>query len=108
MQQQLISLNTDLKQLLDDGFDLVVDGGHLLVHHIPYVTSLKKVEFGSLVCILTYASPTKLTPPHDHTIYFIGETPCDLNGTPLNAIINNSQKQQLTQNIFSYRSLLNL
>ncbi len=99
MQQQLINLNTDLHMLNEDGYEFMVNGGHLIVHHIPYVTSLKRVELGSLVCILTYMTPTKLGPPKDHTIYFIGETPCDSEGTPLTAIINNSQRQQLTQDI---------
>ncbi|CAN5137015.1 hypothetical protein BH11BAC5_BH11BAC5_09730 [soil metagenome] len=77
MQQQLISLNSDLNQLFVEGYDLVVNGGYLLVHHIPYVTLSKQINYGTLVCVLTYASPSKISPPADHTIYFVGETPCN-------------------------------
>ena len=99
MQQQLISLNVDLHQLQQDGYDIEVKGGHLVVRHIPYVTPGKQLDYGTLVCVLNYASPTKLSPPPDHTIYFIGETPCNSSGQPLVAIINNSSRQQLTNDL---------
>ena len=99
MQQQLINLNSDLNQLQTDGYDLVVNGGYLLVCHLPYVTPAKQVAYGKLVCVLTYASPTKVSPPKDHTIYFCGETPCNSNGVALDSIINNYQRQQLTTEI---------
>ncbi len=99
MQQQLISLNADLSQLESEGYDLMVNGGYLVVRQIPYVTPAKKVSFGTLVCALTYASPSRISPPSDHTIYFCGEAPCDSNGAQLDSIINNSQRQQLTTEI---------
>lgn len=104
MQQQLINLNPDMLQLQEAGYDLAVYGeygGYLVVRHIPYVTPAKQVNYGTLVCVLTYSSPTKLSPPPDHTIYFSGEDPCDSNGVPLNAIINNSQRQQLTSELLA-------
>lgn len=96
MQQQLINLNPDLNHLQIDGYDLAVNGGYLLVRHIPYVTPAKQVDYGTLVCVMTLASPTKVSPPADHTIYFCGETPCNSSGMALDSIINNSQRQQLT------------
>jgi hypothetical protein len=99
MLQQLISLNPDLKQLWDDGYDLEYSGGYLLTHHIPYVTPDKQVKLGTLVCVLTLASPTRLASPGDHTIFFTGETPCNSDGSALVAIINNSNRQQLTPSI---------
>lgn len=99
MQQQLINLNPDLNHLQIDGYDLAVNGGYLLVRHIPYVTTAKQIDYGTLVCAMTFASPTKLSPPTDHTIYFCGETPCNSNGMALDSIINNSQRQQLTTEI---------
>jgi len=99
MQQEILNHNSDLNQLQVDGYDLEINGGYLLVHQIPYVTPTKQVDYGTLVCVLTYATPTKFSPPQDHTIYFCGETPCNLNGLPMDAIINNSQCQQLTSEI---------
>lgn len=99
MHQQLINLNPDLNQLQIDGYDLVVNGGYLLVRQIPYVTPAKHIDYGTLVCIITLASPTRVSPPLDHTIYFCGETPCNASGATLDSIINNNQRQQLTTEI---------
>jgi hypothetical protein len=97
MQQLQINHSADLQKLQDEGYDLEISGGkYLLVHHIPYVTFKKEIKYGTLVCILNLAGTVRLSPPSDHTIYFQGETPCDSNGVALNAIINNSNHQQLT------------
>lgn len=99
MQQQQINLNDDLGKLRDAGYDLEVDGGHLLVHQIPYVNADKKIKFGTIVTVLTYASPNIIGLPQDHTVYFKGEIPCDHNGEQLSSIINNSTTIQLTEKI---------
>lgn len=101
MQQQLISLNPDLNRLKKEGYDIEVKGGYLLVRQIPYATSSKSVALGTLICVLNYASPTKISTPPDHTIFFNGETPCNAIGQPLDAIINNSNRQQLTNELFA-------
>ena len=77
-----------------------INGGQfLLVHQIPYVNQSKKVMYGSLVCILTLSSPNVIGIPQDHTIFFTGEVPCNSDGIPLSAIINNSNTQVLAPNV---------
>lgn len=94
MLQQLTSHSPDLKRLQEEGFDLSVSelGGHLIVRQVPYLNPEKKVEFGVLVAVLNLASPSRAGLPPDHTIYFQGNTPHNADGTPLTAIINNSNK----------------
>jgi hypothetical protein len=94
MLQQLTSHSPDLKKLDDEGFQLSVNehGGHLIVRRVPYLTPDLKVEFGTLVTVLNLASPSRVGSPPDHTIYFQGQTPHNADGTPLTAIINNSNK----------------
>jgi len=100
MQQLQISHSADLQKLQFEGFNVEISGGkYLLVHHIPYVTSKKEIKYGTLVCILNLTGPLRLFPPSDHTIYFQGETPCDSDGVALIAILNNSNRQQLTEAI---------
>lgn len=99
MPQQLINHSPDLKRLQDEGYEFEVSGGHLIVHHIPYVNPEKEIKYGTLVCVLTLASPNRTARPPDHTIYFCGETPCNADGTALTSIINNSNRQQLTESI---------
>jgi hypothetical protein len=98
MQQLQISHSADLQKIQGEGFDVEISGGkYLLVHHIPYVTSKKEIKYGTLVCILNLIGTLRLSPPSDHTIYFQGETPCNSDGVVLTAIINNSNRQQLTE-----------
>jgi len=99
MQQQLINHNPDLKRLEEEGYEMEIIGGqYLVVRHIPYVNPDKQIMYGSIVCTLTLVSPTRAS-CSDHTVYFIGETPCESSGIPLFAIINNSQPQHLTAEI---------
>lgn len=97
--QPLILNNADIARLQDDGFALSVDGNYLLVDKIPYLNPEKKVQYGILVCVLTLATPDKLAAANgDHTLYFIGETPCDLDGAVLKTV-NNSNCQKLSNTI---------
>jgi len=99
MQQQLISHSPDLKRLQDEGYEIAVDGAYLFTRNLPYLNSDKHVLYGTLVCLLTLATPTRAGSPQDHTIYFIGAIPCDADGNALTAIINQSLKQQLTNTL---------
>lgn len=103
MQQQLINHSPDLKQLHDEGYAVEIDdtGGQILVRHVPYLNASLEIKYGVLVCALTLATPTCAGRPGDHTILFCGETPHNANGTKLDAIINNSNQQHLTEHIIT-------
>jgi molybdopterin/thiamine biosynthesis adenylyltransferase len=105
MSQQLISHSPDLKRLQDEGYDIKVQAGHLLVKHVPYLNANQEVEYGILVSILDFAGDIT-TRPSDHVTRFIGNIPCDKNGQPLSKILNQSILERLaegieTQHIFS-------
>ena len=53
MSQQLISRSADLKRLREEGYDLEIRTGYLLVKDVPYVNSRKEVKRGILVSKLT-------------------------------------------------------
>ena len=99
MLHQLISHSPDIQQLAVEGYDLEVNGAHLLVHHIPYVNASKEVKYGTIVTALTLASPNRTAPPQDHTVFFCGEKPCNAQGQPLISIINSSGDQQITSSV---------
>lgn len=86
MQHALIGHNTDLKRLQDEGYELQIKDGYILVHHIPYVNGTGDVRFGTLVSELTLASTTKVGKPSSHTIYFSGEQPCNIDKTEIAGI----------------------
>ena len=44
MSRQLISHSADLKRLREEGYDLEIRNGYLLVKDVPYVNSRKEVK----------------------------------------------------------------
>ncbi|MGS2724870.1 ThiF family adenylyltransferase [Porticoccus sp. GXU_MW_L64] len=82
MSQQLINHSPDLKQLIEDGYELEIIAGHLVIHSVPYVDALGKIKRGKLVSTLDL-SGNKTVPPATHVALFAGEPPCDKNGKKL-------------------------
>lgn len=107
MSQQLINRNPDLKRLRDEGYELEIIGGHLLVHHIPYLNSKKEIKFGVLVSALTLIGNGKIEKPNTHVIEFTGENPCNLDGTEISAIQHSSNPKKLNEKIRIDRSFSN-
>jgi hypothetical protein len=99
MSPQLINHSPDLKQLRDNGFEIEVKGGYLLIHQIPYVNHLREILRGTLVSVLDLTSNLKTAAPKSHVIYFNGEYPCNKDGSPIEGIRNSSNKQTLTEGI---------
>lgn len=79
------SHSSDLKRLIDEGYDLEVRDGHLLIHDVPYVTSAREVARGTLVSTLDLAGDVTVT-PGTHVAMWIGELPCHADGTVLHEI----------------------
>lgn len=98
MQNQLINPSPDIVQLRNDGYEVEIKENHLLIHNIPFLNSSKEVCKGTLVSLLGFRN-NQIIQTRDHRTFFIGETPCDVNGRPLNEIINNSQTHKLGQTI---------
>lgn len=93
-----INLSRDLKQLVDEGFEIEVKGGHLIVHHIPYVNSRSEIKFGKLISTLALNNDVTLK-PDTHLMGFMGEHPCNNDGTLITAIQHSSPNQQLFEDV---------
>jgi hypothetical protein len=98
MSQKLISRSPDLKKLRDDGYEIEIRHGHLLIHSIPYVNAERKVQMGTLVSDLSLAGDRTVT-PHTHVIFFQGEYPCSNEGVPLEQIRHASEKKNIAGDI---------
>jgi len=94
MSHRLIDLNPDLKRLRDDGYSVGIRGNYLVVSGIPYVTTAKAVDLGTLVSELTFTGDA-VAPPHTHVAMFAGEHPCDASGIPLDKIKHSSDSKEL-------------
>lgn len=72
----------DLNRLLDDGYDVVVQDGHLIVRQLPFVNEAKEVKYGFLTYPVTVTGD-RVVSGTDHRIWFGGGAPSDENGTVL-------------------------
>jgi hypothetical protein len=100
MSQQLISRNPCLQKLQQEGFSLQVCGGFLVIHHIPYLNSELEIKEGKLIMKLNLSGDL-VVKPEDHTAYWSGEIPHEINGSAISALINNSNHMDHGNNLFS-------
>lgn len=106
MSQELINRSPDLKKLRDKGLQVEVRDGLLLVHGVPYVNSECKIKYGTLVSTLDLAA-NKTVKPQDHVINFIGEHPCNKDGTIIRQIQHSTGKRTLKDDIIVDHSFSN-
>jgi molybdopterin/thiamine biosynthesis adenylyltransferase len=95
-----------LKQLRDEGYDIEVRPGFLLVKHVPYLTSAKEIKYGILVSELTEAGGMT-DRPKTHIVQFAGGEPCDERGSPIPQIKHQATRCQLDKDLWVDRSFSN-
>lgn len=93
-----INRSRDLKQLVDEGFEIEVKGGHLIVHHIPYVNSSRQVQYGKLISTLRLNNDLTMK-PDTHVMGFMGEFPCNNDGSQITAIQHSRPNRQIADGI---------
>lgn len=106
MSNKLINRSKDLKRLRDEGYEIEVRGGQLIVHHIPYVNSNREVKIGKLISTLLMSNDVTLK-PDNHVISFMGEHPCNNDGSIITAIQHSIVNQQLFNDIILNHSFSN-
>lgn len=98
MSARLISRNADLKRLQDEGYEVEVRSGHLLLRSIPYVNARCEVALGALVTSLTL-NGERTQRPDDHQVWFAGEQPCNRDGSRLLGLNARAGRQTLCPGI---------
>jgi hypothetical protein len=88
-------------RLWEDGLDLDIKEGYLFVYQVPYLNGAREIKFGTLITWLMLAGDQTIQP--DHPLYFQGELPCHLDGTPISEIVNHNNLTTLTANITADR-----
>ncbi len=94
----LVSRSPDLQRLHQEGYDIEIRSGYLLVKHVPFATSAGEVAFGTLISELSTAGTTTVKPA-DHVVSFAGGIPCDQHGNQLSKIINSTGEQRLADGL---------
>ncbi len=83
-----------------------VRDGHLVLQHVPYVTSNREVQYGTLVSTL-HLSGDVTARPDTHVVEFAGSAPCDAAGQRMKAIIASESTRELAAGLqvnFSFSS----
>ncbi len=106
MSHKLINLSPDLKKLRDEGYEIEIKHTHLLLNSIPYLNSKKEIKKGTLVSELTIAGD-KAGSPKNHVVHFIGEYPCNKDGSEITQIKHTSVNQKLAEGIVTNHSFSN-
>src|SRR5437879_5981921 len=106
MSQELINRSPDLKKLRDEGYDIEERDGYLLVKHVPYVNSQKEIKYGVLVSKLKLAGD-QTDKTDDHVALFVGEHPCNWDGTKIIGIEHGSGKNPLLPDLMVDHSFSN-
>ncbi len=99
MSQLLISHSPDLKALRDEGYEVAVKDGHLIIYNVPYVNSQKQVARGVLVSQLNLAGNVTAK-PSTHVAMFAGEHPCDREGRVLSKIKHQSTRRHICDDLY--------
>ena len=94
MSLPLISRSVDLAKLRNEGYEVEIRAGHLVIGEVPYVNTNREVKRGTLVSELTLGGNVTAR-PSTHVVMFAGEPPCDRNGDELTRIMNSSQRKDL-------------
>jgi len=106
MQNALINRSPDLLRLRDEGYEVEIRSGHLLVHSVPYVNAGGLVVRGTLVSDLTLAGDATAR-PGNHVTWFIGDHPCDRVGRMISAIKHGTATYPLAGDITAQHAFSN-
>lgn len=106
MSRALISRNPDLLRLQNEGYEVEVRSGHLVVHSVPYVNARGDIALGSLVSDLTLAGDVTARPA-THIAMFVGEHPCHRDGKEIQQIKHSSGSVTLAPDLVAQHSFSN-
>lgn len=83
MFQQLVNHNDDIRRLVEKGYAVGFNSGHMVIRDIPYLDDQKECKIAAIVTKLEFVNKEKVIQT-DHQIFFAGEIPYGLDGKMLN------------------------
>jgi len=99
MSQSLINRSVDLRRLLDEGYEIKILSGHLIIYNVPYVNADKQVKKGGILVSDLDVAGDITTRPSNHVVMFKGDHPCDQNGNELVKIKYGSEQKTICEGI---------
>jgi hypothetical protein len=98
MSRKLIDHSPDLKRLADEGYDVSIKRGYLVIGDIPYVDAGRNVQRGVLVSQLV-TDGQKALKPDTHVVYFAGTHPCKSDGTQIAGLGRSESRQHIADGL---------
>lgn len=98
MSHKLINLNEDLRRLRDEGYEIKIVDGLLIMDNVPYVKSDRSVGFGRLVSQL-FLFGDKTLEPDKHTVKFSGDYPRNHLGEHLTDLVCSETTENLSDGL---------
>jgi hypothetical protein len=98
MSEKLINRSPDLKRLRDEGYEVEIRRGFLIVHSVPYVNSKREIALGKVVTDLTLSNDQTVR-PGDHQVWFAGEHPCNHDGSQISGLGNDHGSRILCEGL---------
>lgn len=97
MFQKLVSRNEDLRRLVEKGYAVAFDGGHLIVRDIPYLDAAGALQWAAFVAKLVFVDDERVV-QDDHQIYFSGGVPHNMDGTTVQNLAGGPHTFALSKN----------
>ena len=82
-----------IQRLVEEGHEVTIDGGYLIVDRIPYVTSAREIAWGALICPYRNVDGVPQL-DNDHQCWFTGAMPHCAHGTSLEFPLNSRKEAQ--------------
>lgn len=99
MSQRLISRSPDLQRLQNEGYEVSIRGGKLLIGHVPYRNAGGEVAYGTLVSDLQLQAADTTAQPTDHVARFIGGIPHGADGARMDKLVIDEAPQQIVEGL---------
>jgi hypothetical protein len=99
MSQRLISRSPDLQRLQNEGYEISITGGKLLIGHVPFRNAAGEVAYGILVSDLQLQAADTTAQPTDHVARFIGGIPHGSDGARLDRLVIDESPQQVAEGL---------
>jgi hypothetical protein len=98
MSQRLISRSADLQRLQNEGYEVSITGGKLLIGHVPFRNAAGEIDYGILVSDLQLNGDATAQPT-DHVARFIGGIPHAADGGRLARLVIDESPQQVAEGL---------
>jgi len=82
-----------IQRLVDERYEVTIDGGYLIVDRIPYVTSAQEIAWGALICAYRNVDGVPQL-DNDHQCWFTGSMPHRADGTSLEGPLVSEKQPQ--------------